>query len=483
LEYNQFTKVFENGGFDVIIGNPPYVNIYNMNNTDRDYFNLSTEYTTTLLKYDLYLLFVEKGLNILCKNGVLGYIIPSVILSVPYGKLIRKKILTDFSLNQIVDFTGFKVFADAMVESCVLIIENKKVKENVIKILKPKTTLTDFKENTNFIKQVEFLNTESYQLRIDLNKSVLSIVDKIKSHSVLMESIYYVSKGIVAFSKIDNRKKDDFIFENKINDKCKPYLEGKDVNRYSIIFGNKFLEYDENIMSRPTFPELHEKSKILIRAISDGLDAAYDDKGFYIDQKLIICSKRNIIEKYINTAKRPKSKHLDIDGLIDDKAVLALLNSKLSQYYYKKMLKNGVSILPEDIRNFPIYLFNDKSQKPFIEKTDLILSLTNELHEATLKFQSSIKRNLGLDNLSNKLQGWYILSYPEFIKELAKKKIKLSLSDEAEWETYFTTEAKKAFDLKAQIDKTDKEIDQMVYKLYDLTDEEIKIVEGDNVDK
>jgi type II restriction/modification system DNA methylase subunit YeeA len=70
-----------------------------------------------------------------------------------------------------------------------------------------------------------------------------------------------------------------------------------------------------------------------------------------------------------------------------------------------------------------------------------------------------------------------MLSYGEFIKELGKKKIKLSLSDEAEWETYFTTEAQKTLELKSNIEKTDKEIDQMVYALYELTEDEIKIVE------
>ncbi len=71
-----------------------------------------------------------------------------------------------------------------------------------------------------------------------------------------------------------------------------------------------------------------------------------------------------------------------------------------------------------------------------------------------------------------------MLSYSDFISELCKKKVKLSLSDEAEWETYFLQESKKALELKAKIETTDKEIDQMVYKLYDLTDEEIKIIEN-----
>jgi hypothetical protein len=76
------------------------------------------------------------------------------------------------------------------------------------------------------------------------------------------------------------------------------------------------------------------------------------------------------------------------------------------------------------------------------------------------------------------LQNWYELTYGEFIRELGKKKIRLSLAEEAEWEDYFNQERKKALELKKQIEATDKEIDQMVYALYGLTEEEIRIVEG-----
>jgi type I restriction-modification system DNA methylase subunit len=474
----EFPEVFAKGGFDVVIGNPPYINIYNMNSSDRDYFNLSDDYTTTYLKYDIYVLFVEKAINLLKKNGIMSYIIPSVILSIPYGKIIREKIIKENTLNQIIDFTGFKVFSDAMVESCILLISKNTSENNLVKIFKPKLIVTDFQSDNILINQNEFLKTDSFQFRLELNNNSLLIIDKIKKLSVSLESIYYVSKGIVAFSKIDNRKKDDFIFNEKIDEKCYPYLEGKDVNRYYIRFENKYLQYDVNIMSRPTFPELHNKNKLLIRAISDGLNATYDDNGYYIDQKLIICSKRFEIENYIIPSKRPKSEHLNSKNVINDLAILALLNSKLSSFYYNKMYKGGVSILPEDVRNFTIYLFKTKEeQQPFVDKADSMLSLNKEIQDHSLKFQRSLVRKFAFTELPKKLQDWYLLSYAEFIKELEKKKIKLSLSEEAEWETYFTTEAQKVLGLKSQIEKTDKEIDQMVYALYELSEDEIKIIE------
>ena len=100
------------------------------------------------------------------------------------------------------------------------------------------------------------------------------------------------------------------------------------------------------------------------------------------------------------------------------------------------------------------------------------------LQELSQKFQRTLQRKFNLEELPGKLQNWYQLSYKEFITELAKKKVKLSLKEEAEWEAYFLEEAKQALAIKSEIDKTDQEIDRMVYALYGLTEEEIGIVEG-----
>lgn len=83
-----------------------------------------------------------------------------------------------------------------------------------------------------------------------------------------------------------------------------------------------------------------------------------------------------------------------------------------------------------------------------------------------------------MEELTGKLQNWYLLTYAEFIAELAKKKVKLSLSEEVEWAVCFLQECTIAQQLDVQIDKTDKEIDMMVYELYGLTEEDIGIVEG-----
>lgn len=87
-------------------------------------------------------------------------------------------------------------------------------------------------------------------------------------------------------------------------------------------------------------------------------------------------------------------------------------------------------------------------------------------------------REFNLTTLPGKLQNWHTLTYSEFLKELSKLKVSLTLPQKAEWESYFTKEQAAAQALTNQITATDKAIDQMVYQLYNLTEEEIKIVEG-----
>jgi type I restriction-modification system DNA methylase subunit len=484
----EFPEVFANGGFDLVIGNPPYVNLYNMDDNHRNYFDDSSDFPSTYLKYDLYVLFFDRGFSILKNNGHLSYIIPSVILSIPYGKNLRNKICSDYSIETIVDFTGFKVFADAMVESCILSIKKSKpTVNNIIQIKKPKLEIFDFNDNPKTIKQDIFLTTEGFQFRIDLDIPSIKIIDKIKKKSVTLESIYYVSKGIVAFSKVDKRKKEDFLHIDKINDKCHKYLEGRDVSRYLIEFDSKYLEYDKEIMSRPTFPELHLNPKIIIRAISGGINATYDKDSYFIDQKLIICSNRKLIEPFIASGKRPKTEILKDSESIDYWSTLGILNSKLSTFYYLKMLKGGVSVLPEDIRQFPIFPHSNKRESICL-KVKEVLKRNLELNVVRQSLLSLLNSKFKIEKATKKLQNWHELDFGEFLKELekARKKSakeneteynKFSLSDEAEWMQYFNEQKQKAEELKIEMNKTDREIDQTIYELYGLNQEEINIVE------
>jgi hypothetical protein len=167
---------------------------------------------------------------------------------------------------------------------------------------------------------------------------------------------------------------------------------------------------------------------------------------------------------------------------LDYKYLLAILNSSLMWIFLNStgyVLRGGFfTFKTKYLEPFPFpQIISIDQQKPLIDKVDFILSNNCDLQHVSKKFQRTLQRRFSLSELPGKLQNWYLLSYAEFIKELAKKKVKLSLSEEAEWEAWFLQEAQQALSIKSEIEKTDKEIDRMVYKLYGLTEEEIGIVE------
>ena len=118
------------------------------------------------------------------------------------------------------------------------------------------------------------------------------------------------------------------------------------------------------------------------------------------------------------------------------------------------------------------------AQKPFIEKVDTMLSTSDQLNKITNAMLSLLRSKYTLPTLSRNLEQWPGLSFKDFLQELKKAKVSLSLAEEAEWLAYFTEQQAKAQALQAQIEKTDKEIDALVYQLYGLTEEEVKVVEG-----
>ena len=180
------------------------------------------------------------------------------------------------------------------------------------------------------------------------------------------------------------------------------------------------------------------------------------------------------------------------------KYILVVLNSQLMAYYFVKNTAKSVrkmfpKIILNDLRKFPFKYISEKEQSPFIAKADLILSLNEAFISSLMKLQNYLQQKFQLEKLSKKLQNWHELEFGDFIKELnkairatnkARKKEgleevpTLTKKDEFEWLDLFEENKQKAQDLQNQINQTDKEIDQMVYELYGLTEEEIKIVEN-----
>ncbi len=468
---NAFSKVFEKGGFDVIIGNPPYVFARdNFKQEEKDYF--VSKYESAKYQINTYLLFIEKSVLILKDNGIYGLIIPNSWLMMYSGEGLRKFLLETNKLNQIINLAGYS-FETASVETVILLAEKQKIeKENSVEILLNNGSEFYFSHSK---KQTEFSKNKGFEFKVFLDDESDELNFKINKNSEILDNLVLIKAGLKAYEKDKGEPKQTatdvvnriYDYTYKFDNDTYKYLEGKDVGRYFTNWSGLYLKYGKHLAAPRTF-NLFDGKKIIVREITGNypkcLIATYNE-----DIYLFNMSNIAIIEKEGSD--------------ISLKYIIAVLNSKLLSYYFVKNTAKSVrklfpKIILNDLRKFPMKKINSVEQEPFIEKADLMITLNENLQDQSQKFQRTIQRKFNVEDLPKKLQDWYLMTYEEFIKELAKKKVKLTLSEEAEWEEYFNQESKKAQELKAQIDATDKAIDSMVYALYGLSEEEIGIVEN-----
>jgi len=442
-------------GFDVVVGNPPYVDSESMVKfipKEREW--VSKNYESATGNWDLYVPFIEKALKISNKNSYMSYITPNKWLSMEYGKSIRKLVINN--LETIYDFTNVKVFDSADISSVVFIL-SKNPKEKII--IEGKNRRTINKEEIVDKENLSVITSEGFKIVNKLNTSILKVKDFFEVYTSFTTSEAYKLKEIL---KVDFIQEEDFKFINTGTiDKYKS-LWGKTLTSY---LGSKILTPSIN---KKIFKELYlnrfnkmNHKKLIVTGIRY-FEVFYDEKIEYIAGKStsILYSENN---KY-------------------NKSGLCILNSKLVSYYIKKSYEassmgGGINFTPDLIKNIPMFELSPQIEVIFSEKADKMLFLNKNLQEISQKFQRLLTRKFELEKLTTKLQDWYLLDFLEFIKELKKTKIKLSLKEEMEWEEIFLEKKEEAEKVKNEIEITNKEIDRMVYELYGLSEEEIRVVE------
>ncbi|WP_456424770.1 Eco57I restriction-modification methylase domain-containing protein [Lutibacter sp.] len=467
----EFPHIFKKGGFDVVIGNPPYVFARdNISKELKDYY--IKNYVSAEYQVNTYLLFIEQTIKIIRDTANYGLIIPNAWLMVGSATGLRNYILQNCSINEIINLAGYS-FEGVNVETIIILATKTKQKQedNSIKVL-----LSNDKEfrYSHDRRQLDFENNEGFEFKVFSDETSVALTKKLKKNSKNLDNLVLIKAGLKAYEKnkgepkqtVEDVKNRPFDYTYQFDGSTHKYLEGRDVGRYFTNWSGQYLQYGKHLAA-PRTSNLFDGEKVIIREITGkfpkSIIATYSDKYYLFNMSNI-----SIIER----------EELNISL----KYVVAILNSQLMAYYFVKNTAKSVrkmfpKIILNDLRKFPFKEISETEQQPFIVKADLMLSLNNDLQQQVAKFNRTLQRKFELAKLPKKLQDWYLLSFAEFVKELKKKKIKLSLQQEAEWEDYFLVEQQKATTLKQQIDVTDKEIDAMVYKLYGLSEEEIKIVE------
>lgn len=497
----EFPEVFERGGFDVVIGNPPYVRQELFKEIKPYLFKHYNCYNSIA---DLYTYFIEKGIDILNQNGLFSFILPNKFLKATYGKEVRSVILKESNLKLLVDFDDFPVFPDATTYPLIFVLNKKNSTEFYYSNLNKRTETKDaisYLEKSKYLVKTSSLTYESWSFNNSKNQKLL---DKIGSASLPLKDV--VDNKI--FAGIASGKNDVFIVNNisqfesdpSAKDHLKLILGGSEIQRYNISPENNYilfipweykieksesiknylLQYRESLEQRPEVKEGRFKWYCLSRYGSNNSHLLNQPKiiapfinnrcNFYLDESGKIYLQKNSM--FISS---------------NSKSLLAYLNSKISFFYLSSVsttLQGGYFDFRRDkVQFLPIPKNLEKNKVEFEEKVDKITELKNQENVMFRKFREYFSSHYHLEKLPGKLEKWYDLEFTDFIKELNKaiKAVKgtpLTKKDEFEWMDLFEENKKNAQELKAEIDKTDKEIDRMVYELYGLSEEEIKIVEN-----
>ena len=503
---NEFPEVFKNGGFDVVIGNPPYVQLQSMGEMSEVLKNCG--YETFDKGADLYCLFTERGYKLLKNGGIQSFIMPNKWLLVAYGKPLRK-FLSKTGLHQVLNFGDVQFFQEATTYVCIFVTQKVKPNNNV-KVL----SLNQKTYHGDFLTEVKANLYDYPASRFDENEwSIQPLNDSRKLEQMKLKGIelkdlpiiinYGIKTGFNDAYYIDEETRQKLIAADaKSAELIKPMARGRDVSAYAITSSEYFINVHNGVKEKnPPLPPVIIDD---YPAIKKHLDAFYPmlekrgDKGdtlynlrncAYLEDfskpKIIYPNMTSVFPfMHDETGMMTNQKCFILTAKDDSVSLLfltAVLNSSLAKlwiWYSCPELQGGTrEISKVYFEHFPVPRANKEQTAQLAKYATERAHLTANMQTITSKFTRTIQRKFNLEELPGKLQDWYLLSYKEFIAELSKKKVKLSLTEEAEWEYYFLEESKKAQSLKSEIDKTDREIDRLVYELYGLTEEEIKIVE------
>jgi type I restriction-modification system DNA methylase subunit len=340
----QFVNIFSDGGFDVVIGNPPYIFLRN-NNIDhccKEYLKKTYELYKLKPRTDVY--FFEKGFNLLKSNGHIGYITPSNILTINSLGLFRTHILTSFNDISIVNCRG-EVFKDANVDTMVITMKKTR-KPNKIRFFEYlDTNLKVLSSGSQklFINEASIINYE-----ILASPGILEIIKKIEAASDFLSSKTTISNGLVAYKQNNgNPPQTKGMAENRIYHSRTntlppwyPYLGGSDVKRYFKQWSDEYILYGDNL-GEPRYSVPFQEEHILVRVIPSQppycINAMFIEGGFINDQNYIVL----------------------FDFKLDTSLILGILNSKVISYWFvHKLGKMQRGLFPQlkagELKKFPL---------------------------------------------------------------------------------------------------------------------------------
>jgi hypothetical protein len=389
-----FSEVIEEkNGFDVVIGNPPYVNLVNIPSKDRNLYK--TKFTVNKNKVDLYAYFIEGSEKVLKDGGNLTFIVPHTWKATDSFSKFRKFIFTKFTVRQIVNLE-MGTF-EATVIPLIIVLTKRRPRGNYqIGIL------DNHFRKTQDIELMEVQNAPDYSIDTQSRIEFRSLFKRIERNSIQLQSVIEFTRGI----KTSDDKR--FVCNAPLSPDHKKVFRGKNIKAYSFQWGGEYIWYRPDLMKQkigclPHTKDLFEvPEKLVTQRVNSSMRllVAFDDaRNYFLDTTNV-------------------SKYQTLDRRYSLKFIISLLNSKLINFWYcNKYRMPTIGIY--ELHSIPVIEAEQQVQRPCVSHVDSILCITRE------------------DD------------YPSNTRK------------------------------QSEVHQLEREIDQLVYEMYGLTDEEIAIVERD----
>lgn len=567
---DEFPEVFKKGGFDVVIGNPPYVGEKGHSKVFSDLKLIPKWAEYYRRRSNLYYFFIKLGVEIMKEKGRQALIIPREFINADWANKVRFEILNNSMLTSIVDFNDLRVFEDAGTTSLILfqskMVMKKEYTFDFISLRNSDEIMNELFDNSH-IKEYSstsldnsglkpwsfyqddfdaFASDTNLSLYFNISQGVVTGADRVtKKHFVnKLISTNYLGRGIFILSEGLDIRKISGSFQLLINDNwvsltetekqfIKPFIKTENLlkwyvgeSSYYIIntsssdlhgaIKDYLIQFSGVLLNRSTtIPEdkvitLDQFDGYSLQDIKDKYSSAgavqkimrrkqwwmplYERADVPFEAPKIIVNTKNMDKFTYSDGPHYSSgggaggqnyiylksefvENIETSSNIADFTIVtnAILNSKLIQKYIEDGQYNQLST--SKIGELPFVewgkLVNSKYYSEILERVKCLTSNCKSIDIIKETFCSFIKSKLSISVDINSL-----LNTEELATIFSKYKVNLSISEEAEWAIYFNEQKQKVLEFVIITNKLEKEIDQMVYELYGLSEEEIKIVEG-----
>lgn len=320
-------NVTKDAGFDIVIGNPPYVSSKALEKEDT--VALGHRYKTAQYQLDLYVLFVEKGIELMRAGGVQAYITPNSWLKNMMFSQLRKHLLDNVAFVDIVpNMPG--VFDAAAVDTSIFIAEHKKSNRPLL----VKEFVDSAPRGKHSIDQLRFLANDRLVFNVEANDEVHSIIETVRRISVPLENVADITRGVNPYDKARGQTEEvianrAYHADHKKNKSFVPELRGKHLHSFIYKWdGVSHISYGEWLAAPREWKYFTGPRLIMRQMLGERLACTIINEDFVIDQSIFIA--------------KPKAAFLE--GL---NSVLGALSSKLLVFYFRYTANEFDALFPK----------------------------------------------------------------------------------------------------------------------------------------